>query len=352
MTRRIVIPQLTDQDLIALALLWYRDAWGQLQDANPLPWLWVVAPEPYWAWEGKAGGPLLLELGRVLDRESTGRNRLREATVPVLLDSGAFSMIRDNGLWIRSAKEHVAAARRICAALGTVQYVATQDWMCEPEMVRKTGLSVEEHQDRTVRSYIELRDLAPELPLLPALQGHTEDDYLRCNDKYLRAGVDLSTLPLVGLGSVCRRSGTRELERIITGIVRRLRDVNLHGYGVKSDGALLSCLNLRSVDSGAWSSRGRWMENELRLALGLNLKARWPAVVAAMRERWEGIDLDLGDRFEWMRAHDLGVGNLQNSQVWAEEWRWVQQQRLAAEAVERSARYAEDHFPGQLKLWR
>lgn len=139
------------------------------------------------------------------------RNELRAATVPVLLDSGAFSIISKHGRWIRTPEEHVAAARRICAALGTVQHVATQDWMCEADMLRLTGLSVAEHQARTVRSMLFCRDSAPELPWMPALQGFTVDDYLRCADLYAAAGVDLAALPLVGLGSVCRRSGTREL---------------------------------------------------------------------------------------------------------------------------------------------
>lgn len=357
MTQRIVVPGFNEQDAAALALLWYCDPWTTVSLASPLPWLWLVAPEPYWSWEGQARGPLLLEVGRVLDREpkSAGvrapwRNELRPAQVPVLLDSGAFSMISKHGRWIRTPEEHVAAAVRICRALGTVQHVATQDWMCEADMLRLTGLSVAEHQRRTVDSMLFCRDSAPELPWMPALQGFTVDDYLRCADLYAAAGVDLAALPLVGLGSVCRRSGTRELEHVIGELARRLPGVQFHGYGVKSDGTLLSCLDLRSVDSDAWSERGRWIERDIRTALGLPAKARWPAVREAVRARGDAVDLDLIARFEWSEEFEQGPVNLQNSLLWAEAWRAAQQERIAVEAMVRAARVAEATFPGQLRL--
>ena len=358
MAQRIVVPGFDEQDAAALALLWYCDPWGQIQTVSPVPWLWVVAPEPYWSWEGVARGPLLLEVGRVLDREPKAagvrapwRNELRPAQVPVLLDSGAFSMISKHGRWVRTPEEHVAAARRICRALGTVQHVATQDWMCEADMLRLTGLSVIEHQLRTIRSMLFCRDAAPELPWMPALQGFTVDDYLRCADLYAAAGVDLAALPLVGLGSVCRRSGTRELEHVIGELARRLPGVQFHGYGIKSDGTLLSCLDLRSVDSDAWSERGRWIERDIRRALGLPAKARWPAVREAVLARGDVVDLDLLARFDWSEEFEQGPVNLQNSILWAEAWRAAQQERIAVEAMRRAAQVARATFPGQLDLF-
>ena len=63
--------------------------------------------------------------------------------------------------------------------------------MCEPHMIARTGLSVPEHQRRTVASFLRLRELAPEVPWLPTLQGHTIEDYLRCIDMFEAAGVAL-----------------------------------------------------------------------------------------------------------------------------------------------------------------
>src|SRR5437764_1164840 len=61
---------------------------------------------------------------------------------------------------------------------------APQDWMCEPFMVSRSGMSVTEHQTRTVASFAELRGLAPDLPFMPVLQGWTVAEYLRCAGMY------------------------------------------------------------------------------------------------------------------------------------------------------------------------
>lgn len=256
-----------------------------------------------------------------------------------------------HGTWIWSPADYVAFIRRARDALGhnKVHFVATQDWMCEPDMLRRTGLSLAEHQRRTVRSYLELRDLAPEIPLLPALQGHTGDDYLACADLYDRHGVDLAGLRLVGLGSVCRRSGTAELEQVIEYITARLPGVNLHGYGVKSEGAVLSCLRMRSLDSQAGSRRGRGAEVDLRAALGLPAKTRWPELAAAMAARGDTVDLDLVELFEWKRDHGE-TASIANSIAWAEHWRARQQIALAVAAHEQACAVSGPPVPVQLRL--
>lgn len=355
---RVLCPRYDEQDMLALALMWYEDPWQQVQAASPLPWLWVVAQEACWAWEGKAKGPLLIEAGRFRDRWPTRAKRSgqwryepREATVPVILDSGAFSMIAKHGAWIWTARDYVDFVRRACAALGTVQFAATQDWMCEPNMIKRTGLSLEEHQRRTVASYLELRDMAPEVRWLGALQGFTGDDYLRCADKYDRAGVDLAALDLLGLGSVCRRSGTDELVSVIGYIVERLPGVKLHGYGVKSAGTLLSCLDLRSADSEAWSRRGRGIEVELRAAVGLPAKATRAQLAEHMQRLRDTVDLDILDMYEAKVGMDARCGaGMANSIEWAEVWRARQQCRIAAASVRRGLEVAMQREPGQLRL--
>lgn len=90
--------------------------------------------------------------------------------------------------------------------IGRLEWAAPQDWMCEPFMPAKTGLTVAEHQVRTVENYLELRSLAPERPFVPVPQGWKLDDYVRCVDLYYElTGIDLAAQPLVGIGSVCRR---------------------------------------------------------------------------------------------------------------------------------------------------
>jgi hypothetical protein len=95
----------------------------------------------------------------------------------------------------------------------------------------KTGLSVREHQERTVANYLDLRDRGP---FIPVLQGWTLDDYERCIDLYEDAGVDLTTEPLVGIGTVCRRQARPRSPQIVGALSSY--GLSLHGFGMKSRG--------------------------------------------------------------------------------------------------------------------
>lgn len=118
-----------------------------------------------------------------------------------------------------------------------------------------TGLSVDEHQERTVENFLELRRDAPDLRITPVLQGWTPWDYLRCLALYEKRGVNLRAEPLVGVGSVCRRQGTATGERIIRWLAEE--GLRLHGFGFKIQG-LQACHDaLASADSMAWSFAAR-----------------------------------------------------------------------------------------------
>jgi hypothetical protein len=91
----------------------------------------------------------------------------------------------------------------------------------------------------------------------PVLQGWQLPDYLRCVDLYQRAGVDLAAVPIVGVGSVCRRQGTKEAARIITALTERVPGIRLHGFGIKTTGLADYGHLLASADSMAWSYHAR-----------------------------------------------------------------------------------------------
>lgn len=204
------------------------------------------------AWLARVTFPLF-----VSHRRLCRYRRLPTARCDWALDSGAFSELAAYGGWTLSPEAYIAAVRRYRECIGHLNWAAPQDWMCEPAMLAKTGLSVGEHQQRTVANFIRLKSLAPDLPIIPVLQGWSIDDYLRCMDLYATAGVDLCAEPLVGLGSVCRRQNTTE----IAAVVRRLAKLglHLHGFGVKTDGLRRYGHQLVSADSMAWSFRGRFV---------------------------------------------------------------------------------------------
>lgn len=181
---------------------------------------------------------------------------LPRARGPWALDSGAFTELDMNGRHETPAEQYAAEAKRFASEMGNLRWATVQDWMCEPDMLKKTGLTVAEHQRRTVESYLALRALAPGLTWVPVVQGWTPGEYLDHVGQYERAGVDLRNLSLVGIGSVCRRQRTQGVESVI----RELHGagVRVHAFGFKLDGVRRCAAYLASSDSMAWSRQARW----------------------------------------------------------------------------------------------
>lgn len=131
---------------------------------------------------------------------------LPRALGPWCLDSGGFTELSTYGEWRTSAAQYAAEARRFSDKVGSLRWAAIQDWMCEPIMIHGgtmncrrvpgTHLSIKEHQRRTVRSLLDLRSLAPDMPWTPVLQGWNPDgDYEAHWEMYHAAGVDLEAEP-------------------------------------------------------------------------------------------------------------------------------------------------------------
>ncbi len=60
------------------------------------------------------------------------------------MDSGAFTEISTHGLYRHDVTEYAAEIRRWATnGSGRLLTAVSQDWMCEPFIVVKTGLSVE-----------------------------------------------------------------------------------------------------------------------------------------------------------------------------------------------------------------
>jgi hypothetical protein len=72
---------------------------------------------------------------------------------------------------------------------------------------------------------------------------------------YQDAGVRLADYPLVGLGSVCRRQATGEIDAIVRSLGAVLP---LHGFGIKTSGLASYGRWLTSCDSMSWSFDGRY----------------------------------------------------------------------------------------------
>lgn len=198
------------------------------------------------SWLARLDVPLFVSHVRLKRRKS-----FKRAACDWALDSGAFSEVKGHGRFRMSVAEYVDAVATYRAEIGRLQWAAPMDWMCEPEVVAKTGLSVLEHQHRTVDNYLELRDQGP---FIPVLQGWTLADYERCVSLYEDADVDLRAVPVVGVGSVCRRQNTAEIAYIFRHLAGG--GLRLHGFGVKT-GVGAYGKHLASIDSMAWSFKAR-----------------------------------------------------------------------------------------------
>ena len=194
----------------------------------------------------------------ISDRRLRHYKTLPIAASPWALDSGGFTELSRYGTWDHgpTPRQYVTRIRRYRDQIGHLAWAAPQDWMCEPFITARTGLPVADHQRRTVDNLLRLRDLGPDLPVIPVLQGWTVSDYLRCADLYDDAGIDLAAEPLVGVGSVCRRQATTGAETLLTALHAR-GITRLHGFGVKIGGLLRCGHLLTSADSMAWSFAAR-----------------------------------------------------------------------------------------------
>jgi hypothetical protein len=199
---------------------------------------------------------------RHFERAFVSVNRLRTRKAPVaahewIMDSGAFTEIATHGRYRSSVEDYAEQINRWAFEGSGLVAAVAQDWMCEPWIVRKTGLSVAEHQRLTIERYDALLPLVQDVYVMPVLQGYTAEEYLRHLEMY---GERLPQGAYVGVGSVCKRNTSiTAVEHILSAIKAKRPDLRLHGFGLKLT-ALQSALVrecLHSADSMAWSYSAR-----------------------------------------------------------------------------------------------
>ena len=200
------------------------------------------------SWLKDINVPLFVSRRRIERRVS-----LPVATHHWALDSGGFTELHKYGEWLMPATEYAKTVNRYIDEIGMLDWAAPQDWMCEVSALKASGLSVEDHQIKTVNNFLELRDMLGTI-VIPVLQGWSKDSYLECVDMYEKEGVSLDNEAVIGLGSVCRRHADLE----ITEIIESLQPLNLHGFGIKGATYQRNKHLLTSADSMAWSFWARY----------------------------------------------------------------------------------------------
>jgi len=215
--------------------------------SGPGPVVWIGADvEAFW-W----GLPIMVSYGRLRSART-----LPVASAPWVIDSRGYTELTQHGTWTIDPATYVADLRRYAAEIGNLVWAVAQDWPAGAALLERTGLTEAEHQARTVASVVELRAMAPELPIIAVVTGTTVDGYLRHLDLYAAAGIDLRAEQLVvGVGALVGRPAGE-----VAAIVRALYDAGLrrlHGFGVK--GRVLEDIGalLESLDSASWSAEAR-----------------------------------------------------------------------------------------------
>ena len=208
-----------------------------------------------------------------------------------ILDSGAFSEISKYGKWRTSTEQYIEGIHR-WTSCGNLLAAVTQDMMCEPFILEKTGLTVGAHQEETIRRYVEI-DQWTDVYIMPVLQGFAPYDYVCHLNQY---GSLLAPAAWVGVGSVCRRnSDPGVIEDILLAIKSERSDLQLHGFGLKITALESEPVRsmLYSSDSMAWSTAGRRERNApndprdaLRYAARVQTLIDRPVLVNPLLYQW------------------------------------------------------------------
>ena len=187
--------------------------------------------------------------------------RKRRSHFPVgewLMDSGAFTIVNKHGGYPEGVEQYAEIIRRF-AHCGILLAAVAQDYMCEPFVLAKTGLTIADHQRLTIERYMDLvlTDHAG-VAIMPVLQGYAPEDYV---DHVRQYGCLLEPGMWVGVGSVCKRNARPLSARAVFEAIHAERpDLKLHGFGIK-----ITALHdervrelLYSADSMAWSYAARY----------------------------------------------------------------------------------------------
>jgi hypothetical protein len=175
-----------------------------------------------------------------------------------IMDSGAFTTINKYGCYPEPVSEYAKHIKK-WHLNGEMLAAVAQDYMCEPFVLSKTGMSVRQHQELTVDRYknLVLEDVGSAY-IMPVLQGYQPEEYVAHLDLY---GDSISHGAWVGCGSVCKRNGNPEsVLEVLDAIKTNRPDLKLHGFGLKTTSLANPKIrqHLHTSDSMAWSFAARF----------------------------------------------------------------------------------------------
>lgn len=217
-----------------------------------------------------------------------------------ILDSGAFSIIQRHRGYPESESVAVYAEHiRRWSANGNLLAAVAQDYMCDPYMLARTGLSVAGHQRLTIERYDALVAERTGVYILPVLQGWRPSDYvshIRQYGKRLRRGSVWA--PSASATPILERS-----IRVLVAIHAERSDLRLHGFGIKLTSLAVRDVQrlLATADSMAWSMLARMVRRR-----GVGSGSHDWRIAKAFCEQVEAMcrPLPTGPS-EWLKGHPV-----------------------------------------------
>jgi hypothetical protein len=199
--------------------------------------------------------PLMVTVASLLQYAHGRPEEFPKGRVQCVFDSGGYSQLSLYGEWTITPDDFGGAVYRFMDNGIMPTWVAPQDWMCEPEILAKTGLTERIHQELTTESVLYLRENFPHANWITVVQGGSPEAHLAHVEMYREAGIDLTKEHIVGLGSVCRQQSTKKIVATVSTL--HAAGLRLHGFGVKRTGLAQIGHMLASADSLAWSYTAR-----------------------------------------------------------------------------------------------
>ncbi|MBN2569394.1 MAG: hypothetical protein JXB42_08190 [Deltaproteobacteria bacterium] len=212
-------------------------------------------------WFGKTSVPLFVSY-----RQLSKRKRYVKAIGKWALDSGAFSEIHNFGKWKTTPEEYAYKVQIFSEEIGNLEWASIQDWICTPLVLKKTGMSIEQHQRKTIESYCNLTQIAPQIKWIPILQGWDVGSYFAHARMYEAEGISLKNEKIVGVGSLAGRQSSKLLPQLLSALQQK--EISIHAFGLSISGLINTHPFIKSADSMAWSFIARRRQIQLPQCVG------------------------------------------------------------------------------------
>ena len=206
----------------------------------------------------------------------------------LFVDCGGYTAALLNGDFQTSDEDYLNFVDEVGA-----DFYALRDYPCELQVLQTWRRTVNDHIEMTISRHINLLELHEKMGLkstaIPVIQGLTLEDYLHCIDRFREQDL---IRDYMAIGTLCRRGGIKEIQKIILGIRAEVNRAQLHGFGVKVTALKMPGVwdAIHSVDSVAWDYAARWKKHrgELSVPEASEIEARrYVLMLENMKRRFE-----------------------------------------------------------------